>query len=175
MSQLDAFVAAATQHTREAFEQAHNYPFLMLQMPETAAKPDEWSFQTRTVVSPRAGHGRAMLSAGAERYRVFALIKQASNPWPERISIGRARNNDVVLPDNSVSKLHAHYTQDKEGRMFIIDAGSRNGTVVNGKRLMGNERAQVKFEDTIVIGVLQLALVTSGMVYDLVQSQLDRV
>jgi hypothetical protein len=173
MSQLDAFVTAVTQQTRAAFENAHGYPFLMLQMPETTAKPDEWSFQTRTVVSPRAGQGRALLAAGAERYRVFALIKQASNPWPERISLGRARNNDVVLPDNSVSKLHAHYTKDKDDRMFIIDAGSRNGTVVNGKRLASNERAEVKFEDTIIIGVLQLVLVTSGMVYDLVHSQLD--
>ena len=174
MSQLDEFVTAVTQQSRAAFEEAHGYPFFMLQMPETAAKPDEWSFQTRTVVGPRAGQGRVVLAAGADRYRVFALIKQVGNPWPERVSIGRARNNDVVLPDNSVSKLHAHYTQDKEGRMFIIDAGSRNGTVVNGRRLASNERAPVKIEDTIIIGILQLVLVTSGMVYDLVYSQLDK-
>ncbi len=54
------------------------------------------------------------LSTDSKRYRVFSMVKAARNPWVERISVGRARNNDIVLPHKSVSKLHAHFTKDDQ-------------------------------------------------------------
>jgi hypothetical protein len=40
----------------------------------------------------------------------------------ERISIGRARNHDVVLRHRSVSKFHAWFEYDSEGHLYIRDA-----------------------------------------------------
>ena len=59
------------------------------------------------------------------------------NPYTSMITLGRARNNDVPISDISVSKLHA-WIRRGEGGSFstgdfsITDAGSRNGTFVNG-------------------------------------------
>ncbi len=47
-------------------------------------------------------------------------------------TIGRASSNAVCLPDATVSKEHARVRRDGE-RWFVEDAGSRNGTRVNGR------------------------------------------
>ena len=43
------------------------------------------------------------------------------------VLIGRDSGNDVVIPDQVVSRLHAELTM-KDGRVFLKDLQSRNGT-----------------------------------------------
>jgi hypothetical protein len=52
----------------------------------------------------------------------------------DRLTIGSAPDNDVVVADPSVSRIHALLHQ-LNGRWFIEDCGSRNGTAVNGHQL----------------------------------------
>lgn len=52
----------------------------------------------------------------------------------ERLTVGSAADNDVVIGDASVSRIHALLHQ-LNGRWFIEDCGSRNGTAVNGQQL----------------------------------------
>lgn len=50
------------------------------------------------------------------------------------IDCGRTPNNDVVIDDSTVSKLHAWFRL--EGDHFVVyDAGSRNGTRVADKKV----------------------------------------
>jgi hypothetical protein len=49
----------------------------------------------------------------------------------ERMIVGSDPDSDVVVGDTSVSRIHAIVHQ-LNGRWFIEDCGSRNGTVVNG-------------------------------------------
>jgi pSer/pThr/pTyr-binding forkhead associated (FHA) protein len=66
------------------------------------------------------------------------------------IGIGRRPGCDIVVPDQSVSRLHARIRAVPDGYL-IEDAGSANGTWVNGVRLGG---AQLLVEaDVIGIGV----------------------
>jgi pSer/pThr/pTyr-binding forkhead associated (FHA) protein len=51
-----------------------------------------------------------------------------------QVTIGRADSCDIVLPESSVSTLHARL-QRREGVWTITDLGSTNGTVVDGERL----------------------------------------
>ena len=52
-------------------------------------------------------------------------------------TIGRAAECDISLPaDTSISRSHARITY-AEGRHFIVDDGSSNGTFVNGGRITG--------------------------------------
>jgi hypothetical protein len=53
-------------------------------------------------------------------------------PLRDALRIGRADDNDVVLRDGRVSREHARIVAD-EGGFAIEDAGSSNGTFVNGK------------------------------------------
>jgi hypothetical protein len=54
----------------------------------------------------------------------------------ERLTVGSAPDNDVVIDGPSVSRVHA-VVQHLNGRWFIEDCGSRNGTMVNKRRLSG--------------------------------------
>jgi hypothetical protein len=52
----------------------------------------------------------------------------------DRLIVGSAADSDVVVSDTSVSRIHAMLHQ-LNGRWFIEDCGSRNGTAVNGHQL----------------------------------------
>ena len=54
----------------------------------------------------------------------------------ERVTMGSAPDNDLVVEEPSVSRIHA-VVQQLNGRCFIEDCGSRNGTTVNKRRLAG--------------------------------------
>ncbi|MCB0193651.1 MAG: FHA domain-containing protein [Anaerolineae bacterium] len=50
------------------------------------------------------------------------------------ITLGREEDNDIVLADPKVSRLHARLVCSKKG-CDLIDAGSANGTFVDGQRI----------------------------------------
>src|SRR5688572_25504398 len=75
-----------------------------------------------------------------------------------RLAIGKAPDNDVVLDgDESVSRLHAVLERYPSG-WSIRDLGSRNGTSVNGERMVA-ERA-LRDADEILIGQTRLVFQT---------------
>ncbi len=48
------------------------------------------------------------------------------------VTIGREQTHDIVIPDPSVSRFHAFAKQGEDGGFLLQDAGSTNGTTVNG-------------------------------------------
>ncbi|HWC21356.1 MAG TPA: FHA domain-containing protein [Flexivirga sp.] len=69
-------------------------------------------------------------------------------PEPEALTIGRGRENSIVLDDMLVSRHHVRITADADG-LILEDLGSRNGTYVNGRRV---ERTHLSEGDRIGIG-----------------------
>jgi hypothetical protein len=73
---------------------------------------------------------------------VAPVVKRdGANPYASMITIGRARNNDLPITDISVSKLHAWIRRGQSGtwdagEFTITDAGSRNGTFVDGHEVL---------------------------------------
>jgi ABC transport system ATP-binding/permease protein len=64
--------------------------------------------------------------------------------------IGRTPDNDVVLAgDLGVTRHHAELRKTPAGSYEIIDLGSHNGTLVNGKRV---SQATLTDQDTVSIG-----------------------
>jgi adenylate cyclase len=51
-------------------------------------------------------------------------------------SLGRSRNNQVVLKDTKASRRHAMIHPQGEGEYWLVDFGSTNGTLVNGRRVI---------------------------------------
>jgi predicted component of type VI protein secretion system len=75
------------------------------------------------------------------------LLDQAN--W--RVSIGRDPAADVPLPwDAEVSRTHALLEQVGRGWMLVDDGLSRNGSFVNGSRVVGRRRLTDK--DRLVLG-----------------------
>ena len=55
------------------------------------------------------------------------------------ITVGRAAKNDVMISDISVSRFHAFFKRSPAGRFQLHDAGSSNGTIVNGSSVCTKE------------------------------------
>jgi pilus assembly protein CpaF len=51
------------------------------------------------------------------------------------ITVGRADDNDICLPRSNVSKKHVRIAVE-DGNVFVLDLKSRNGTFVNGRRVI---------------------------------------
>lgn len=58
------------------------------------------------------------------------------------LNIGRSDDNDVVIPDDGVSRYHARLLYDN-GSLWLQDAGSRNGVFVNDVRVTGHQALRV--------------------------------
>jgi DNA-binding winged helix-turn-helix (wHTH) protein len=59
--------------------------------------------------------------------------------WPlgyEPITLGRAADCDIVLPERQISRYHVRIERDADGYV-LRDLGSKNGTFVNGERVRG--------------------------------------
>lgn len=85
------------------------------------------------------------------------------------IVIGRQENNDLLMPDGSISSRHAAIRADGEGRYYIQDLGSTNGTAVNGKPL-GPEEKELLDGDKVKMGRYQfLFLFPSSLYWKLVR------
>jgi adenylate cyclase len=51
-------------------------------------------------------------------------------------TVGRSKDNDLVIPDRCMSRNHAILQATAAGEYNLIDLGSRNGTFVNGRRVI---------------------------------------
>lgn len=69
----------------------------------------------------------------------------------EQVTIGRRENNLVVLKQEHVSSRHA-VIERSGNTWFLIDRDSRNGTWLNGERVVANKQEQLRSGDSIVIG-----------------------
>jgi len=70
----------------------------------------------------------------------------------KRISIGRTKDNDIVLENRGVSRKHA-LIEFNEKAAIVIDNESLNGTFVNNRKI--NEEV-LRDDDVITIGKYQL-------------------
>lgn len=67
----------------------------------------------------------------------------------EPLSIGRSREADIPLLDDKVSRVHCGIRLS-DGKFYLKDLKSRNGTYVNGERV--EDTAEIKAGDRIQIG-----------------------
>ena len=74
------------------------------------------------------------------------------------LTLGRAKDCDIVLPERQISRHHARIEQDESG--FIIrDLGSKNGTFVNGESVREQPYRLRDGDETELADVLQMGFV----------------
>jgi hypothetical protein len=82
------------------------------------------------------------------------VVKQKDGPTKEfqfaegPISIGRAANNMILLPDRAVSKKHALIAPTDDGKWIVEDLDSANKTYLNDEAI---HRAKIKTGDSLRI------------------------
>jgi hypothetical protein len=75
--------------------------------------------------------------------------------------MGRQSGNDVVVPDEQVSRRHAEI-EERNGGLVVTDLGSSNGTFVNGTRISSSQTLMPG--DTVQVGTTVLKVVGSPSV-----------
>jgi len=125
---LQKYVQKIAGKTREQFVADTTVPLLVqLTEPDTQARENVPRFGTMSMNKENLIFGEAGLY-------VFPLRKQATNAFAMMVTVGRAANNDIVLPYEGISKFHAYFS-NLGGAWVLVDAKSTNGTFVEGRKL----------------------------------------
>jgi hypothetical protein len=114
-------------------------------------KPED---DTKEIVRPQAVH----YAAKANKVTVSRLVmaqggQDTSFPLVrDTYTLGRHRNNDIVINDPKVSSFHARIDRSSDG-FVLVDLKSRNGSFVNGKRIT---QGVLKTGDEVRLGTARL-------------------
>ena len=141
MKALGRYLDQAHQLGEHSFLKRHSGHYLLVQ-----------PFQELQGVSLQtlAGGGPGM---GSGSIQVAPLEKRAgANAFASMITVGRARNNDLVFNAGGVSKFHAYFTVGVSGEASVIDVESTHGTFVNYKRLASREPRVLRPNDQVRFG-----------------------
>jgi hypothetical protein len=112
----------------------------------------------RAPAAPGGPAGETVIERPPEA-RAWLVVREGEgagqwHPISDEISIGRDRENNIVLIEGKVSRFHAklRLEKDEEGHdTFVVwDLASRNGTRVNGEKVRAP--LPVKENDTIQVG-----------------------
>jgi hypothetical protein len=142
-SRIDEYLAELTRLGCAQFLSTYPNPLLVHRFANPSARgrlavTSPARFRTD---APRGPRDPAVLTGGAADLEagVHPLKKRPGNPYPDTITVGRAETNDIVVPYDDLSKLHAYFTRAPDGAVLVADAGSRNGTWLAGERLAPND------------------------------------
>lgn len=166
--ELARLVVMRSCMTRDAFAHWLAAP-LLVSLDRNATAPDGGAFVTDSVpvVVPGAG-GDSDMVAGAVPQRIFRVRKRHETAYARMVTLGRAGVCDIHFDAPSVSKFHAYFVTDSQGRYLLADAGSKNGTFLNGCRI--DLRRAVPVVDG---GIIELG--TVRMLFLLPETAFDRV
>ena len=95
---------------------------------------------------------------------IYPLLKKAGASFPDRITIGRTANNDVVIVDGSVSRLHAYVRRAGNG-WLVADAGSKNGSWLSGSQLEARRERPLISRAVLRIGDVDVTFLIAADLY----------
>lgn len=154
---VQTFLAKTGDIPREAFVARFPLPFLLV---ERHAAGDDRGYRTiamddteNILGTALAGstEGEPPVESGAEF--VHQLEKTDRNQFHRMISLGRSLNNDIIVSNPAVSKLHAYFKNDRAlGGWAVTDAGSTNGTAVGDTPLTPLKPLLLRSGQAVIFG-----------------------
>jgi hypothetical protein len=125
------------------FRKMYPHPFLVV-----INRPPE----DREWMDPRTAESKLSeisdIEMRSQSGEAVAVTKSNRNAFKSFITVGRARNNDIVLRAPKISKLHAQFIPDEDG-CDVIDLGSANGTTINGVQLTKDQSVRLNNGDEL--------------------------
>ena len=88
-------------------------------------------------------------------------------------SVGRQDDADVVIAERSISKCHAHIETESDGTLTVIDAASRNGTRINGRKVKAKKRVPLRPGDIVVFGDVMCLFLSPELLHQHVATFMD--
>ena len=95
----------------------------------------------------------------ATAYLVFEDTQRRVGITGDKSNVGRSAANEVVVPVEGISRLHAQIFRNRDGGYSVTDMDSLNGTFVNGKKVKGSEK--LRLGDTVRFGTVTAKLVSA--------------
>ena len=135
-----------------AFLRSHATPFLIVTIPGRDEVSTGMPLAGRTVRRNKLSNP-PVLDLG--KGRLALAVKKHRSPGTDAVLVGRSRENDLVLPFESVSRLHGFIRFSREGLWSVEDAGSTNGTFVADRAIKPGIREPVKDGDSVRFGWVQ--------------------
>jgi pSer/pThr/pTyr-binding forkhead associated (FHA) protein len=111
-----------------------------------------------------AGPGTRLLASGES-----LAIELAARDGGAQVRLGREAGNDLVVDDATLSRVHLVFRRDGAGRWSAQDAGSRNGTKVDGAPAAAPLPLQQG--STIEAGAVRLTFYDAAGLYARLRSQ----
>lgn len=168
LEQLDYVPTTTEGLDQEAF--LAKYPFLVVAVGvlEAPGNPDSAQFLTMA-----DGTGPLLQQGGASPILGLELIrarKRGANPFTHMITIGRAKNNDIIISATDMSKFHAYLSQDPStGSWTLTDSGSTNGSYLDGERLIARESYPLESGQCAFLASTQITLLQGPVLYNFVR------
>jgi pSer/pThr/pTyr-binding forkhead associated (FHA) protein len=133
--------------------------------------------------APEPGAEVALTSSGATTFSpnsdnpiVLQIRPESTRSDVAGIGVGRSESNDVVVQNSSVSRLHALIHRDaRSAEWRITDAGSRNGTFVNGVQVPREQSTALVDGGVVRLGDVQLRFLLPGSFLNHLESKLDKL
>jgi uncharacterized protein (DUF1501 family) len=142
MREIDYYVVEAEKMDPATFAKTYPSPVLLYRgAGQSAAQEEEQTFKTQLLRLDllRKPSGDAVETDSVKLNTVFEALKRPGGLYPNRISIGRTKTNDIHLPLRLVSKFHAYLAWNEARTAYTLtDAGATNGTKVLGKVMSAN-------------------------------------
>lgn len=150
--ELGTYLELHGQEDRERFLHRARTPFLVVEISGPEGQGKDFVTYAASGAQEKSTDLGAETSGWGKTILVAELKKSDRNSFANMITIGRASNNDVVIPHNSVSKLHAFLRKESSGTGFILfDAGSTFGTTVKGTVIPQGEGRPLQSGATFVL------------------------
>jgi hypothetical protein len=141
-------------------------PLLVWEAPPTEQQ-EPVLFGTNSEVQltrPRAGVGLV--------FQVQKVLHK-SNAFPMGVTLGRTENNDIVIGDNTVSRLHGFFTQDLHTREWsLTDAETTCGTWLGLSKLAPNRPRILPKSARIKVGAIELFFFMPEVFFEYLQGHM---
>ncbi|MFH1130226.1 MAG: FHA domain-containing protein [Pseudomonadota bacterium] len=103
--------------------------------------------------------------------RVWPIEREAGR-GPAAIRVGRSAENDIVIPEYSLSRTHCAFKY-VSGGIAIVDLESTNGTQVKGEILTPNRLFKLEDGDEIVLGRYRFEFLGNKAFLKLIQEMVE--
>jgi hypothetical protein len=160
---IQDFVRFAATQTRESFVSACAHPFLVGEGVLRAPRAGRTiGFESGSTV----GVDQLELARADQARRMVLAVRKSQPTFPSMITVGRTKNNDVVIPDVLISKFHAFFRL-VDADYELADAGSQNGTRL-GERLLPPKGATVRLRsgDVVYFARLRFHFLDAGACWE---------
>jgi hypothetical protein len=169
---LRNLLAELARDDEEIFRRRYPHPFLLVLMVRKDTPVHSGPMGVTRPGLPEPDDQPAALADAPliQRGQVVLLAKSDRNAQDSTITVGRASNNDIIIPSATVSKFHCIFERSRSGEYRLTDLGSANGTQLNRVSLARNRPEPVRSGDIVRIHNIDFEFLETDALLDILRS-----